>query len=273
MVVGRVFAETLGSRHGYCGKRGVMEAFTIGVLAFFVIFGAALLGMFLRRRLPEHHLSSDSRDAIKLATAIIGTLSALALGLLIASAKRSFDDAGAELRATAARILLLDRVLAQYGPETAEMRQLLRKLLEHRRAEIVNGQLDSTSLNDGLDVEPIQDRMRELTPKSEGQRWLQSRALQLSGQVAETRWLRPETEAGGFPSVFVVFIVFWLALLFTSFGLLAPGNPTVIAFLLVSAVSVAGALVLIIDMDHPYLGYIRISDVPLKLALDRLGKP
>lgn len=250
-----------------------MEPLEIGIVAFLIVFGAALFGMFLRSRLPEHHLTPDSRDAIKLATAIIGTLSALALGLLIASAKRSFDDAGAELRATAARILLLDRVMAQYGPETAEMRQSLRRLLEHRRLEIDNGALNSASLNDGLDIEPIQDRLRNLVPKTDGERWLQARALQLSGQVAETRWLRPETEAGGFPGVFVVFIIFWLALLFASFGLLAPGNPTVIGFLLVSAISVAGALVLIIDMDHPYLGYIRVSDMPLRLALERLGKP
>jgi hypothetical protein len=250
-----------------------MEPFAIGIVAFLVVFGAALFGILARNRLPEHHLTPESRDAIKLATAIIGTLSALALGLLIASAKRSFDDAGAELRATAARILLLDRVLAHYGPETAEMRASLHRLLEHRRAEIDSGTLNSASLNDGLDIEPIQDRLRDLIPKTDAERWLQARALQLSGQVAETRWLRPETEAGGFPGVFVVFIIFWLALLFASFGLLAPGNATVIGFLLVSAISVAGALVLIIDMDHPYLGYIRVSDMPLRLALERLGKP
>ncbi|MGO4173400.1 bestrophin-like domain [Bosea sp. TAF32] len=250
-----------------------MEPFTIGILAFFVIFGAALLGMFVKNRLPEHHLTPDSRDAIKLATAIIGTLSALALGLLIASAKRSFDDAGAELRTTAARILVLDRVLDHYGPETAEMRQLLRKLVEQRRLVIDSSILNGDSLNDGLDVEPIQDRLRDLVPNTDGQRWLQSRALQLTGQVAETRWSRPETEAGGFPSVFIVFIVFWLALLFVSFGLLTPGNATVTVFLLVSAISVAGALVLIIDMDHPYLGYIRVSDAPLRLVLERLGRP
>lgn len=249
-----------------------MEPFAIGIAAFLVVFGAALLGMLARRRLPEHHLSSESRDAIKLATAIIGTLSALALGLLIASAKRSFDDAGAELRATAARIMLLDRVLAHYGPETTEMRHSLRKLLEHRRAEIRSDTLNDASLNDGLDIEPVQDRLRDLVPKTEGQRWLQSRALQLSGLIAETRWLRPETEAGGFPAVFIVIIVFWLVLLFASFGLLAPGNWTVVVFLLVSAISVAAALVVIIDMDHPYLGFIRISDQPLTLAIERLGK-
>jgi hypothetical protein len=90
-----------------------MSPFTIGIIAFVFIFGAAVGGMLLRSRLPDHHLAPDSRESIKLATAIIGTLSALALGLLIASAKRSFDDAGVELRTSSARVVLLDRVMAR----------------------------------------------------------------------------------------------------------------------------------------------------------------
>ncbi|RDJ21768.1 DUF4239 domain-containing protein [Bosea caraganae] len=249
-----------------------MSPFEIGGIAFVCVFGTALLGMFLRSRLPEHHLDVDSRDAIKLATAVIGTLSALALGLLIASAKRSFDDAGAELRTAAARVLLLDRVMMHYGPEAAEMRRTLRRVMETR----VNGNrpqaINKTTLDDGLDIEAVQDGLRNLSPQTDGQRWLQGRALQLSGQIAEARWLRAETEAGGFPGLFLVFLVFWLALLFGSFGLLAPGNATVMATLLVCTLSVTGALVLIIDMDHPYLGFIRVSETPLRLALERLGQ-
>jgi hypothetical protein len=246
-----------------------MSPFAIGVIAFWCVFGAAATGMFLRSRLPDHHLSTESRDAIKLATAIIGTLSALALGLLIASAKRSFDDAGTELRTSAARVLLLDRVMAHYGPETAEMRTTLRKLSEARLNKAGGGE---RSLDDGWDVEPIQDGLRNLSPQTDGQRWLQGRALQLSGQIAEAKWLRTETEAGGFPGAFLAMLVFWLALLFASFGLLAPGNATVVVTLFVCALSVSGALVLIIDMDHPYLGFIRVSDDPLRLALERLGR-
>jgi hypothetical protein len=229
--------------------------------------------MLLRARLPDHHLSPDSRDAIKLATAVVGTLSALALGLLIASAKRSFDEAGLELRTSAARVLLLDRVMAHYGPETAEMRGTLRKVLETRLSEAGINAISDRSLNDGLDVEPVQDALRSLSPQTDAQRWLQSRALQLCGQVAEARWLRTETEVGGFPGAFLAILVFWLALLFASFGLLAPGNATVVGTLFVCSLSVTGALVLIIDMDHPYLGFIRVSNTPLRLALERLGRP
>ena len=248
-----------------------MSPFAIGGIAFLCVFGAASIGMLVRSRLPDHHLSPDSRDAIKLATAVIGTLSALALGLLIASAKRSFDEAGAELRGSAARILLLDRVLAHYGPEATGMRTTLRRLMEVRVSKAASG--GEASLDDGLDVEPIQETLRLLTPQSDAQRWLQGRALQLSGQIAEARWLRPDTEAGGFPNAFLAFLILWLALLFGSFGILAPTNGTVVAIFLVCALSITGALVLIIDMDHPYLGFIQISDAPLKMARERLGRP
>jgi hypothetical protein len=248
-----------------------MSPFAIGGIAFLCVFGAASLGMLLRSRLPDHHLSPDSRDAIKLATAVIGTLSALALGLLIASAKRSFDEAGVELRTTAARVLLLDRVLAHYGEEVAETRGTLRRLLEVRLSQAAAA--GESALDDGLDVEPVQDALRALLPLTDAQRWLQARALQLGGQIAEARWLRAETEVGGFPGAFLAFLILWLALLFGSFGILAPRNGTVVVIFLVCALSITGALVLIIDMDHPYLGFIQVSDAPLKMALKRLGQP
>lgn len=249
-----------------------MSPFVIGAIAFICVFGAALTGMLLRSRLPGHHLSPDSRDAIKLATAIIGTLSALALGLLVASAKRSFDDAGTELRTWSGRVLLLDRVLAHYGTETAQMRAALRRAIEARLRE-TRDPSSARARDGGPNVEPVQDGLRNLLPKTEAQRWLQTRALQISGQIAEANWLRAETEVGGFPGAFLVMLVFWLALLFASFGLLAPGNATVVCTLFVCALSVTGALVLIIDMDHPYLGFIRVSEVPLTLTIERLGQP
>ncbi len=248
-----------------------MSPLAVGAIAFVVVFGAAVGGMFLRTRLPDHHLTPESRESIKLATAIIGTLSALALGLLVASAKRSLDDAGAELRTSSARVILLDRAMAQYGPETLAIRAALRGILEARLNEL-NGQ-NNASLSERHDIENVQNELRNLTPQNDGQRWLKTRALQLSSEVSEMGWLRPETEAAGFPAVFMVLLVFWLAMLFASFGILAPGNATVVVTLFVSALSVTGALVLIIDMDHPYLGFIRVSEAPLRLALDRLGRP
>ncbi|CAH1688874.1 conserved membrane hypothetical protein [Hyphomicrobiales bacterium] len=250
-----------------------MSPLAIGGIAFCFVFGAACLGMLLHSRLPDGHLSGDSRDAIKLATAIIGTLSALALGLLIASSKRSLDDANIELRTWSARVVLLDRVMAHYGPETKEMRGELRAVVKARQRRISGDYDAALPVEDGLDVESIQHGLRSLVPENNAQRWLQTRALQLSAEIAEAHWLRPETESEEFPSLFVAFLVVWLALLFGSFGLLAPRNATVVFTLFVCSLSITGALALIIDMDHPYLGYIRVSQGPLASAVTRLGQP
>ena len=139
-----------------------MSPIAIGCIAFLCVFGAALAGLLLRSRLPDHHLAAESRDAIKLATAIIGTLSALALGLLIASAKRTFDEAGAERRTSAARVLLLDRVLAQYGPEAQPLRQALRKAVEDRLSAEQADQSREVPLAEGVDVDGPAQRARRI---------------------------------------------------------------------------------------------------------------
>src|ERR1700722_19985572 len=99
----------------------------ISLLAFVLIFGGALAGMAVRPRLSENHLNSDSKDVVKLTAGLIGTLAALVLGLLIASAKGTFDQETSQVRQMTANIILLDDLLAQYGPEAASLRKLLRR--------------------------------------------------------------------------------------------------------------------------------------------------
>lgn len=250
-----------------------MSPIGVGAIAFLCVFGGALTGMLLRSRLPDHHLGQESRDAIKLATAIIGTLSALALGLLIASAKRTFDDASADRRTSSARVVLLDRVLAQYGPQAADLRTKLKAIMQARLKAEQGDASGDLSIREGLEIEAAQDQLRTLVPHSEAQRALHQRALQLSGDLAEARWIRTESEVGGFPTPFLAVLIMWFTLLFASFGLLAPGNGTVVATLFICALSVSAALVLIIDMDHPHLGFIRVSDEPFRWAIERIGKP
>src|SRR5215475_3932836 len=103
-----------------------MSATVISCIAFACVLGGALLGMFLRASLPEHHLSADSKDFVKLGTGLIATMAALVLGLLIASAKSSYDTLRGELTQVSANVILLDRLMAHYGPETSEARHLLR---------------------------------------------------------------------------------------------------------------------------------------------------
>jgi hypothetical protein len=254
-----------------------MNSLIVGAVVFFCLCGSTALGMGLGRLLPGHHLNSESRDAIRLATAIVGTLAALALGLLIASAKTTFDNADLDVRTSAARVVLLDRVMAHYGPETDEARAQLRKLLEKRLSRgwtAANADdISAGSAGEFQEIEAVQSELRSLTPTTEPQKILQARALQVSGVVAEGHWLVVESAHEGLPWAFLAVLVLWLGLMFATFGLQAPPNATVISVLVVCALSVAGAIFLIVQMASPYQGIIHVSEDPIRYALTRLGQP
>ncbi len=254
-----------------------MSPLAISLVAFACIFGGMLLGMFLRIILPEHHVSDASRGAVILGTGMIATLAALVLGLLIASAKGNFDTMNSGLRQTGSQVILLDRVLAHYGPETMEARDLLRRSVISAMVRIWPeekiGEAVAKAPEGRVDFEAVQDKLRQLSPRNDAQRWLQSQALQISGEIAGGRWLLVE-ELGqrSIPIPFFVMLVFWLTIIFAGFGLFSPRNATVITVLLLCALSAAGSLFLIMELDTPYAGMIKISSAPLRNTLAHLGK-
>src|SRR5262245_39803494 len=245
----------------------------ISWIVFGAVFGGALLGMTLRALLPEHYLGPDSRDVVKLGMGLIGTIAALVLGLLVASAKSSFDAQRNGLAQLAANLTLLDRILAHYGPETKECREQLRQnvatMLDQfwpeNRAQA--GQIEPTTQSESL-----YERIQGLSPHTEAQRSLQAAALKTAVDVAQTRWLLSAQKSSAIPVPFLVILAFWLALLFASFSLFARPNATVVVALLLSALSVAGAIFLILELDRPFDGLIQLSSDPLQRALAQLGR-
>jgi hypothetical protein len=251
-----------------------MRPLEITLIVFVCVFAGALLGMALRKVLPEHHRSGESRDLVKSGMALIGTMSALVLGLLVASAKSSYDvkrDAVTEL---AARVGLLDRVLTQYGPETKDIRDLLRAVVARGIDQMWQ---KSRSPSSGLAREDsggnvVYARIGELSPKNDAQRALQQQASGIASEIAEERLLMFAKRGSSISIPFLVVVVFWLAVNFVSFGLFAPPNPTAVATLFICAISVACAVFLILEMDQPFQGLIQISDAPLREALEHLGR-
>jgi len=175
-------------------------------------------------------------------------------------------------------VLLLDRTLAEYGPETQEVRDLLKKILSARISEIWLE--ESTEIADAeeaigsdVGVETIQAKLLKLSPQNDAQRWLQSTALQISSDIAAAHWSSLEQIESRVEWPFLIVVVFWLAAIFASFGLFAPHNSSVTIALFVAALSVAGSIYLMLEMDQPYSGPIKISSTPLRIALERLGQP
>ena len=251
-----------------------MSSITISFIVFACVFGGALLGILLRAVLPQDHLSAESKDIVKLGMGLVGTMAALVLGLLVASAKGSYDAQIAELTQGSSNILLLDRLLAQYGPETKEARNLLRGTLVRFlvRTWPKDGAGASGLPPPAASAEDLYSQIQGLSPKDGAQRSFQSQALSLAMDIRKTRWLmyEQETESVSLPLLFI--LVLWLTIIFISFGLFAPFNATVVSSLFASALSVSGAIFLILDMYRPYSGLIQISSAPLRFALAHLGQ-
>lgn len=248
-----------------------MSPLQISCIVFASIFGGALLGLLLHAVLPQQHLNAETKDVVKLGMGLVATMTALVLGLLVASAKSSYDAQRNELIQLSANVVLLDRLLAHYGPEAIPAREALRQGI---RNAIDRMWPESSSVAQPPNVrsEALMDETLKLSPQNEAQQALKAQAVSLVATLAQTRWLMFAQGGSSIPIPFLVVVVFWLAILFASFGIFAPANATVVAALAISSLSVSGALFLILEIDQPFSGLIRISDGPLRAALAQVGQ-
>ena len=203
-------------------------------------------------------------------------MSALVIGLLISYAKGDFDAQSKLIQNFAADLILLDRVMRQYGPEASEARDLLQRYTTLKIALTwpEKTAADGPRLDDPIALamlEDVQAKLLALTPQNEAQRWLQSRALQIGGELTEDRWLLAAEDEGSVPRPFLATLVFWLTILFTAFGLFAPRHATVVAARLVCALSLSVAIFLTLEMDRPFEGFIIVSPEPMRVALAHMG--
>jgi hypothetical protein len=251
-----------------------VSALTIGLIVFALVYGSALLAMLVHSRLPEEHLSSESKDVVKLGIALIATMSALVLSLLISSAKAAFDTRSNQLVQASADIMMLDRVLARYGPETKDARSFVQQMVVVTLNRFWPAEGSGSVAPDAgiFPVEALFDKIEPLSPQNDAQRSLRSRALSLALDIGRTRLLLFERSNPSIPVPFLVVQVFWVCIIFASFGLFAPRNTTVIAALGVCALSVAAAVFLILELDRSFEGMLKVSDAPLRAALAQLGR-
>ena len=250
-----------------------MSPFGFALITLACTFGCALLGMTIRSTLPESHMTRESQDVVRLGMGLVATMTALLLGLVTAAAKGSFDVQDNAVRTSAINVLTMDRYLARYGPETQTTRSLLRTVVATRidamwGAKGVQGLVDPRKPA----AEQLEDQILALNPTTEAQRWSKSESLKLCDELLKARWRVLQSQGGSVPRVFLGVVIMWLTFTFASFGLFAPRNATVAVVLLIAAVSVAAAVFLILELDDPFRGFIKISSKPFRYALTYLGK-
>jgi hypothetical protein len=243
----------------------------VSLIALAVILGGALVGM----ALPGHHLTEDTKDVVRLGTGLVGTIAALVLGLLIASAKSSYDTQNSQVRQITANIILVDLLLEQYGSEARMARDLLRRavspLVDRIWHEGSSQSAKDAPFEGNRAAEAAYAAIQELSPQNDAQRSIKARALQISTDAAQTRLLLFTQAGNSIPMPFLAVLVLWLTIIFASFGLFSRLNPTAVAVLFVCALSASGAIFLILELGQPFEGLLQISSAQLRSALAPLG--
>jgi len=251
-----------------------MNTTLTALFVFGFLIGTVLLGMGLRRVLPEDHLSAESKDVVKLAMGLVATMAALVLGLLVSSAKGAYDTERSEVIQMAAKIAFLERLLSVYGPEAAEARAQVRQTLE----EAVRQMWPEEARRPALLAPNVQAgnvayaAIQHLAPNDDAQRGAKAQAMTLATDIGQLRSLLVAQSVASISIPMLIILVFWLAIIFLGFSVLAPPNATAIVALMISALAVSGAIFLILELDQPFGGLIRISSEPMLNALHQLAK-
>jgi hypothetical protein len=251
-----------------------MSSIQLALLSLVSVFGGAALGIVLRAMLPQDHLSAETKDTVKLAMGLVATMTALILGLLVASAKGSYDAQRSQLIQMAAKFAFLDRVLSNCGPDASEARAQLRTSVEQVITRIWpddNSRHAELAPNASAG-QAVYEAIQKLSPQTDSQRAAKSQALQITMELGQMYWLLFQQAGTAISKPLLFVVVFWLAMIFLSFGLFTPRNSTAITALLAAAVSVCAAIFLLLELDHPFTGSIKISSEPMRNALEHLGR-
>lgn len=249
-----------------------MSSFFISLISFASMCAAALLGVLLRARMPNEHLAEETRDVVKLSMGLVATVAALVIGLLVASAKEAYDTKKREVTQMSAKIAFLDRELAQFGPQTSESRSLVRQIVERMIAKLWSGPTSATDEPTGFRSGQLYDAIQKLSPQNDLQQSLKNHALADALQLSEMRWLLYEQSDSSVATPLLIVVTCWLALLFFSFALFAPRNITVVIALIIAALAVSSGILLILELDRPFDGFIQISNAPMRQMLSELGR-
>jgi hypothetical protein len=251
-----------------------MNSIEISVLGFSLLFGGALLGLHFSPFLSASELKEDTKLHLRTGVGLLTSMFALLLSLQLSSAKTSFDIQEQDVALLASKAVMLDRILAHYGPEAQKARESLRDnlidLLNHvwpkNRLE---GPTWAPENNGGIE---FYNRIQELSPKDENQRSERVLALGMAIELGQMRW-KSASRVRSSTAVPLFFVeVAWATIIFATFGLLAPRNIVVVVSLAICASAVSGGFFLIVELNRPFSGLLHASGAPLREALKYLAR-
>lgn len=251
-----------------------MNAIEIALIVFVCLFGGALLGMQLRKVLPEHHLQDDSKHVLEVGTGTMGMIAGLVLGLLVGSATASYNTQRSNVIEISARVALIDRLLAHYGPNARDARAALREAAESMLTQIWPKDrwhpLNSSSYKAGNEV--FFDRIEDLKPQNDEQTSIKNMTLGVALDLGRMRWLMQEEMTKSISLPLLVVLTFWFTSVFLGLGLFAPNNTTTLTALALAALAITGAIYIMMEMYAPFQGLLQIPNTPLQNVIAGLGR-
>jgi hypothetical protein len=239
----------------------------VALLAFLSMTGAAFLGLFSYTRFPPDHLQDDTGNVVRLVTNLFVVMTSLVLGLMMNSAKNTFDTNNRDIRTLATDLILLDRTMRALGPEAEDAH---RYLVEYVRTALTEANILEGDPRAEASLEAAGTSLRAIRVSDEQNVALWNDARQLYREVVRQRWVVIDEFGGTIPPRLITMVILWLAIIFASFGYRAPRNTIVVASFVLAALLISAALYLILDMDTPSSS--QASNVPFQRALAQLQR-
>jgi hypothetical protein len=256
-----------------------MQSIGISAGVGILTFGMGLLGLYLRRLLPERHMSMGSRDMIAAIMGLLSLLLALVLGTLVGSAHAFFASQKTDTETLCAQSLELDLAFQQYGPEAQPLHDLLVASVREGY-EAIRGDRAAYHEHFELELHGYMSRFKEwnqilasLTPHSPEQTQALSSIRSISASYQSTRLLMSEQLASSISWPLIIIVVAWAMLLFCGFGVLSGLNPTTVAAVAFGAFAVASAIFLILELNMPFSGLFRVPTTSIEATLKALEAP
>lgn len=272
--------ENCGSTDGAGGQSNLwntsMSPLATAAVVMAATFSAALLGIAVQRWIPAQHRENETKDTVRIAIGTIAALTALVLGLSTSSAKVGFDLACRNLHDSTIDLIMVDRLLARYGDEATGLRHDIQELVRRRLGWLADltaqGEDAYNPLSGAAMVEGVADRIHDLEPRDARQQALKERLVALAEAALRSRWSLAAEQDNRVPPLFLVAVGSWLVIMFFSYGLFARWNATVLVALLACALSASIAVFLIMELERPFSGFIRVPAAGLRRAQEVLGK-
>jgi len=250
-----------------------MNSVEISILAFSLVFGGALLGIYFGPFLGTNQLKAETRNHVQWSVGLLTSMFALLLSLQLSSGKTHFDAQEQDVSLLVSKALTLDRILLHYGPEAQVAREALRESAVGLLNRVWPGEqsVASSWVPTGSE-DNVYDKIQALSPKDEEHRSERMLALEMAIDLGQLQWKSATTIRSSTAVPLMIVEIAWATIIFVNLGLLAPRNATVIVSLAVCASAVSGGFFLIAEMNTPFGGLLHASSAPAREALKYLAR-